>query len=114
MGDYFPSILLGLFAVFISSVSQILLKKSANRVYENKIREYLNGLVISAYIIFFSAMLINVFVLKKVPVNAMPIIETTGYIYVAILSRIFLKEKISKMSAAGLGIILVGVIVFFI
>jgi len=114
MNDYVPSILLGLFAVFISSASQILLKKSANRVYGSKIREYLNGLVIGAYIIFFSAMLINVFVLKKLPMNAMPIIETTGYIYVAILSRVFLKEKISKRSAAGLGIILVGVVVFFI
>jgi len=112
--DYFFCILLALFAVLISSASQILLKKSANRVHDSKIREYLNVLVITAYVIFFTAMLINVFVLKKVPMSAMPVIETTGYIYVAILSRIFLKEKISKKSAVGLGIILAGIIVFFI
>ena len=42
------------FLVFISSVSQIILKKSANIKYENPIREYLNIRVIKdmAYSIF--------------------------------------------------------------
>jgi len=42
-------------AVFISSVSQILLKKSANKKYESTLKEYLNSLVIGAYLIFFVA-----------------------------------------------------------
>jgi len=114
MSKYLLSILLALFAVLISSASQILLKKSANNTYDKKIYEYLNVLVITAYFIFFAAMLINVFVLRTVPMNAMPVIETTGYLYVAVLSRILLKEKISKKSIIGLGIILVGIVVFFI
>ena len=31
-----------LFSVFISSVSQVILKKSANRTYASKLQEYLN------------------------------------------------------------------------
>ena len=41
-----------IFSVFISSVSQILLKTSANKKYESRIREYLNPRVIIAYGIF--------------------------------------------------------------
>ena len=46
--------------VFISSVSQIILKKSADIEYPNKIREYLNGRVIFSYIIFFGATLCSI------------------------------------------------------
>ena len=41
--------------VFISSVSQILLKKSAEREYPSKIREYLNPLVIIEAVALFRA-----------------------------------------------------------
>ena len=40
------SVCILLFSVFISSVSQILLKKAANRTYESPLKEYLNPLVI--------------------------------------------------------------------
>ena len=43
------AICLLLVSVFISSVSQILLKKAADRTYENHLREYLNPLVIFSY-----------------------------------------------------------------
>ena len=42
------SVCILLFSVFISSVSQILLKKAANRTYESPLKEYLNPLVIGA------------------------------------------------------------------
>ena len=48
-----------LVSVFISSVSQILLKKSADKTYDSKIKEYLNPLVIAAYGMFFCSMLIT-------------------------------------------------------
>ena len=44
--------LLLVFSTLISSISQVLLKKSADRTYKNRIREYLNPLVVSAYLIF--------------------------------------------------------------
>ena len=48
-----------LFSVFISSVSQILLKKAANKTYKDHIREYINPLVIFAYGMFFGSVILT-------------------------------------------------------
>lgn len=101
-----------LFGVLISSASQILLKKSAEKKYSGKIREYLNLNVIIAYTIFFIATLITIFAFKKVPLSMGPILGATGYIFVAIFSWLFLKEKISKKKMLGLAIIVVGILIY--
>ena len=41
-----------LFGTFISSVSQVILKKASGKKYDSFIKEYLNPLVIIAYAIF--------------------------------------------------------------
>ena len=41
--------------VFISNISQIILKKSADKKHGSVIKEYLNPYVIGAYFIFFLA-----------------------------------------------------------
>ena len=46
------SVCILLFSVFISSVSQILLKKAANRTYESPLKEYLNPLDRSVWNVF--------------------------------------------------------------
>ena len=43
-------VLLFLLSVFVSSCSQIALKKSANRKHESKIKEIMNPLVLGAYV----------------------------------------------------------------
>ena len=105
-------IILFLAAVFISSVSQIMLKKSANKTYENKINEYINPWVIIAYVLFFGATLVNVIAYKYVPLSLGPILESSGYFFVTILGVIFLKEKVGKRKAFGLLIVLFGIIIF--
>lgn len=106
------SICLLLVSVFISSVSQILLKKAADRTYENHIREYLNPLVIFSYGMFFFSVILTMLALKKVPLSMQPILESTGYIFVAVMGYIFLKETLSRRKLAGIALILVGIIVF--
>lgn len=101
-----------IFSVFISSVSQIMLKKSALRHYDSKINEYLNPLVIVAYGIFFTSSLITMFAYKYVPLSMGPILESTGYIFVGILSYFILKEKLSKRILTGMAFILLGIIIF--
>lgn len=101
-----------IFGVFISSVSQILLKKSAQVEYGSKIKEYLNPRVIFAYIIFFGATLCSVLAYTKIPLSFGPILESAGYIFVAILSRLFLKERITKKKLIGLSIIIIGIIIY--
>ena len=101
-----------LVSVFISSVSQILLKKAADRTYGNHIREYLNPLVIFSYGMFFCSVILTMLALKKVPLSMQPILESTGYIFVAVMGYIFLKETLSRRKLAGIALILVGIIVF--
>ena len=100
--------------VIISALAQVLLKKSANIERENKLKEYLNFKTIFAYAIFFGATLCTVFAYKYVPLSMGPILGTTEYIFVAILSYWLLKEKISKKKLIGLITIVIGVLIFSI
>ena len=106
------SVCLLLFSVFISSVSQILLKKAANRTYESMIREYLNPLVIGAYGMFFCSVLLTMLALRHVPLSMSPILESTGYIFVSVMGFFFLKEKFTVRKLSGFALILAGVIIF--
>ena len=101
-----------LFSVFISSVSQILLKKAANRTYETPLKEYLNPLVVGAYGLFFCSVILTMLALKHVPLSMSPILESTGYIFVSVMGYIFLKEKFTRRKLCGFTLILAGVIIF--
>ena len=101
-----------LFSVFISSVSQILLKKAANRTYETPLKEYLNPLVVGAYGLFFCSVILKMLALKYVPLSMSPILESTGYIFVSVMGYIFLKEKFTRRKLCGFALILAGVIIF--
>lgn len=96
----------------IASVSQIMLKKSAEKQYPSRLKEYLNPLVITAYILFFGTTFISMYALKVVPLSMSPILEASGYIFVAILSYIFLKEKMTKKQLLGMALILTGIVVY--
>lgn len=106
--------LIFLCSVLISSISQIMLKKSANKEYENKINEYLNPWVITAYGMFFVATLITTVAYKIVPLSVGPLLEATGYIWVAILGRILLKENMGKKKVIGIFLIFIGIFVAYI
>ena len=73
-----------LFGTFISAISQVMLKKAAMKTYPSKIREYLNPLVLSAYLIFIVATLCSVIAYRGVPLSLGPVLEATSYIYVTI------------------------------
>ena len=90
-----------IFGVIISALAQILLKKSADIERENKLKEYFNFKTIFAYGIFFGATLCSVIAYKYVPLSMGPILGTTEYVFVAILSYYLLKEKISKKKLVG-------------
>ena len=106
------SVCLLLFSVFSSSVSQILLKKAANRTYESTIKEYMNPLVIGAYGMFFCSVILTMLALRYVPLSMSPILESTGYIFVSVMGYFFLKERFTRRKLLGFALILVGVIIF--
>jgi len=104
-------ILVMVLSVLISSISQAMLKVSANKTYKSKLREYLNPLVVFAYFFFFVSTLVTVYALKYVPLSYSPIIEALGYVFVALLGLLFFKEKIRGKKLVGLLLIITGMLV---
>ena len=104
--------LIYLSGVFISAIAQIILKKSAGKEYESKIREYLNPYVIIAYAIFFGATFCTIYAYKGVPLSFGPILAASEYVFVAVLSKLFLKENINLKKFIGLSVIIAGIIIY--
>lgn len=104
-------ILIFIISVFISSASQILLKKSSRIKYKNRVREYLNAYVISAYSVFVLVTLINIYAFKYIPVSYGAVLESLGYVFVAVLDRIVFKEKVTARKCAGLIFIISGAVI---
>ena len=105
------SLMLFIFSVFISSISQILLKISANKTYPSKLKEYLNPWVITAYAIFLTSSLLTVIAYRTIPLSWGPLLESLNYLFVAILSYFLLKERLNKRQFLGLAFILAGLLV---
>ena len=97
---------------FVSAIAQIILKKSAGKEYESRIREYLNVPVITAYAIFFGATLCTIIAYKEIPISFGPILGASEYVFVAVLSKLILKEHISKKKILGLAVIILGIVVY--
>lgn len=100
-----------LFGTFISAISQVMLKKAVMRTYPSKIREYLNPLVITAYLIFVIATLCSVVAYRGVPLSLGPVLEATSYIYVTIFGVKFFHEKVNRVKILALILIIVGIVV---
>ncbi len=111
MNNKYLFIGLFIFSVFIASCSQILLKKGANKTYKNIIEEYMNPLILGAYVIFFISSFLTMYSYKYVPMSIGPMIEALGFVFVAVLGRIFLKEKINKKAAIGMALIMIGIVI---
>ena len=112
MNDIYKYVLILIFSVFISSVSQIILKKSSGEEHKSLIREYLNFKVILGYGLLIISTILTVIALKGISYKSEPIIESIGYIFIMILRKIFLKEKITIRKIIGNALILIGILVF--
>ena len=103
-----------LVGVFISAVSQVMLKKAALKKYDSKIKEYLNPLVIVAYVLFFGTTLLSILAYKGIPLSMGPILESTSYIYVTVFGVLIFKEKMNSRKMIALGLIIAGIAVYYI
>lgn len=101
--------------VFLCSCSQILLKKSAEKKYKRMYFSMLNWRVITSYVIFLLSLLVNIMAMSKgVNLKDVPILESLGYIFVPILSAVFLREKIDISTYFSMFLIFLGIIVFYL
>lgn len=105
-------VLIYLISVLIASFSQIMLKKSAKKVYNRKVFEIVNPVVIGAYSLFMLSMLLTTFALRGVDYKYSGVIESVGYIFILVLSILILKEKATKKKIWGNIIIIIGIIIF--
>lgn len=99
-------------SVFISSISQVMLKKAAQKHYESVLKEYLNPLVVSAYVIFLCCTFLTLYSLKVVPLGLGAVFETTGYIYVTIFGVLIFKEKMNSKKLLALALIIGGIAIY--
>lgn len=94
----------------VASISQVLLKKSAQNPNRTGIRTYLNPTVILAYLLFFGCMLLNVVALRTVELSTAGMMECLSYVYIMILSALIFKEKITTRKIIGNVLIIAGII----
>lgn len=106
--------LLLLFGVLISAISQVMLKKAAQKEYSNPLREYLNPLVIFAYVLFVGCTFLSVLAYRAIPLSMGPILEATSYFYITYFGVKFFGEKINIQKCIALGFIVSGIIVYSI
>ncbi|SKB65614.1 EamA-like transporter family protein [Lachnospiraceae bacterium] len=111
MRSFYYALLL-LTGVFISSISQVMLKKAALKNYDNPIKEYLNPLVIFAYVLFVGTTFLSVFAYKGIPLSMGPVLEATSYIYVTFWGVRIFGEKINKKKILAITLILLGIIIY--
>ena len=104
--------LVKILSVLISAFSQILLKKSAMKHYDNGISEYLNWTVIIAYAMFFGSTVLSIYSLKGISISFSTVIESMGYVFIPLLSYLFLKEKLNQRQFIGTMIIVIGIFLY--
>lgn len=114
MGSVWGYALLNAFGVFISSIAQVMLKKSAQTEHDSALGEYLNVRVIVAYAIFFSATFLSVLSYKGIPLSMGPILDATGYLYVTLFGVTIFHEKMTRRRFIALGLIICGIMVYTI
>ena len=105
-------VIIKLICTVVGSLSQILLKTSANKTYDNTIKEYLNPHVILSYMIFVGCAVLGTYAMKGITLSLSSIIEALNYILVPLFGYIFLKEKLSKRQLIGIIILFIGFIIY--
>lgn len=101
-----------IFSAFLASVSQILLKKSANKKHKHIIFEYLNYHVIIGYGLLVLTMILNIIAYKNIQYKLGPILNSLTYVFVMILGVAILHERITKRKIFGIILILFGILMF--
>lgn len=109
-------------SVFAAACAQMLLKKGAQLPSPSGegagarlLKQYLNPWVIGGYAIMGIAMLVNIFAMSKgVQVKEVSVLESLSYLCVPYLSWMIFKEQLNWKKIGAIGLIMIGLIVFFV
>ena len=101
---------LGIVSAIMVATSQVLLKIGANRYGEQSvIRQYLNGFVLTGYVLFFLVTILNVYVFSILPLKMANLLLALGYVGVLVLSHFFLGERVERQRIIGVVLIALGI-----
>lgn len=110
------SLLLVFLAVFLTGISQVLLKIGSGhqgKRIKSVFDAYLNHYTITAYGLLLLVTIINVIALTGgIPLKLVYAIASLNLVVVAGLSWGVLKERVPKKMVVGIGLIVLGVVVF--
>ena len=82
------------------------------KTYDNPIKEYMNPLVIFAYVLFVGTTFLSIIAYRGIPLSMGPVLEATSYIYVTIFGVTIFKEKINGKKIMALLLIVAGICVY--
>lgn len=99
-------------SAFLSAVSQLLLKQSANHPHTSPIRAYLNGRVLGAYAVLAVTVFVNIWAFRSLDYKYGEVLLSSSYGFVLLLSRIVLREKITWTVFCGNLLIAIGIAVY--
>lgn len=111
MNTYFCAFLI-LLGTLIAAVSQVMLKIEADKPHRSRLQEYLNPLVIIAYVLFVGTTFLSILAYRGIPLSMGPILEATSYLYVTLFGVKIFGEKMNRGKAAALVLILCGIAVY--
>lgn len=101
--------------ILASACSQLLLKQSAMSQHNSFVMSILNWRVLLSYGILGGSLLINITAFKYgLGLKELPILESLGYVFVPLLSFFFLQEKLSMQRFSAIGLIIGGVVIFYL
>ncbi len=104
-------IVIFIFSVFIASCAQVILKLSADAEHKNVVSEYLNIKVIFGYFLMGLSTFGAIIAYRGIELKNGPIFESVGYMFVLILSWIFLNEQPTQNKFIGIILIIMGIVV---
>lgn len=104
-----------LFSCIVSAIAQVLLKKASHKNYSTLISQYLNLFVIAGYFLFFVVVIVNIWLLKFVPISIIsPIAESFPLILTFLAGKFFFGEKITCKKVIGVVCIVMGIVIVLI
>ncbi|MBR2810478.1 MAG: multidrug transporter [Solobacterium sp.] len=108
------SVLIMLAGVTIAALSQLILKKAADKHYDSLIQQYMNVPVMLGYGMMFGSTFCTILAHRKLPLSWSPLWDAASQILVILIGLLVLHEKISKRKAAGFCLMIAGILIFLL
>ncbi|MEK6861151.1 MAG: EamA family transporter [Nanoarchaeota archaeon] len=107
--DKTKAIIIVILCTFLTSLGQLLIKYGANKLSFQNLLTIFSFELISGILVYGLAAVLFIGVLRRVDLSMVYPIIGTSFIWVAILSYIFLRESMNILKISGIFIIVLGV-----